>query len=217
MPRTALLGSSDLSPLGYKIALELLVKSHPKTVAEVPIYFSDRAAGQSKLCVPVQLQYLKHLRRLYTYRYPFLLQLIQFLLVGGLGVVVDVAVYSALQAAFGINHLIARTVSFVAAASHNWFLNRHYTFLYGRFRPPVQQWFTYLCVMLVGLLVNVGTYAALTMPSAPFAHRRYAALLTGIALGTACNFITARSYVFQKPPSSVAISAAHETSASINR
>lgn len=203
MPRSAFLGSPALSPLGYKIALELLVKSHPRTVVEVPISFSDRAAGRSKLSVRVQWQYVKHLRRLYAYRCPFLLQLGQFLLVGGLGLVVDIAVYSGLQAAFEINHLLARTLSFVAAATHNWFLNRQYTFLYGRGRPPAQQWLTYLGVMLVGLLVNVGTYAALTMPGAPLARWRYSALLIGIALGTACNFIAARSYVFAKPRSSV--------------
>jgi dolichol-phosphate mannosyltransferase len=206
MPRSAFLRSSDLSPLGYELTLELLVKSHPNTVVELPIYFSNRAAGKSKLSLRVQLQYLEHLRRLYTDRSPFLIQLIPFLLVGSLGVVVDVAVYSGLQAAFGINHLLARTVAFVAAATHNWFLNRHYTFLYGQARPPARQWLTYLGVMLGGLLINVGTYAALTIPTAPFAYRRYTALLTGIVLGATCNFIAARSYVFQKPRSSAAAS-----------
>jgi putative flippase GtrA len=56
--------------------------------------------------------------------------------------------------------------------------------------------------MLVGLLVNVGTYVALTTQTATFAHRRYAALLTGIVPGSAFNFMAAPSHVFQKPRSS---------------
>jgi putative flippase GtrA len=57
--------------------------------------------------------------------------------------------------------------------------------------------------MLVGLLVNVGTYVALTTQTATFAHRRYAALLTGIVRGSAFNFIAARCHVFQKTRSSM--------------
>jgi putative flippase GtrA len=30
---------------------------------------------------------------------------------------------------YAIAHLIARFLSFVAAATHNWLLNRHYTFV----------------------------------------------------------------------------------------
>jgi dolichol-phosphate mannosyltransferase len=54
-----------LDPLGYKIALELMVRHGWKHVVEVPITFSDRSAGQTKLNVAEQLRYLRHLCRLY--------------------------------------------------------------------------------------------------------------------------------------------------------
>ncbi len=38
-----------------------------KDVIEVPISFSDRAAGQTKLTVAEQLRYLRHLARLYGF------------------------------------------------------------------------------------------------------------------------------------------------------
>jgi dolichol-phosphate mannosyltransferase len=56
-----------LNPIGYKIALELIVRHRWKNVVEVPITFSDRAAGQTKLNVGEQLRYLRHLARLYSY------------------------------------------------------------------------------------------------------------------------------------------------------
>ena len=56
-----------LDPVGYKIALELIVRHGWKHVVEVPITFSDRSAGQTKLNLAEQLRYLRHLRRLYTY------------------------------------------------------------------------------------------------------------------------------------------------------
>ncbi|MBU0637809.1 MAG: polyprenol monophosphomannose synthase [Planctomycetes bacterium] len=56
---------ASLRPIGYKIALELIVRHGWKNVVEVPITFSDRAAGQTKLNVGEQVRYLRHLWRLY--------------------------------------------------------------------------------------------------------------------------------------------------------
>lgn len=56
-----------LDPVGYKIALELIVKHRWKNVVEVPIVFSDRRAGQTKLNLAEQWRYLRHLWRLYRF------------------------------------------------------------------------------------------------------------------------------------------------------
>lgn len=197
VPREVFFRAGELSPLGYKIALEVLVRSRAEKIAEIPIFFRDRKFGQSKLSMRIQLQYLRHLRRLYLFKYPFLSQLTQFLAVGGLGVLVDVGAYYALQLALGIGHVTARAISFFVAATHNWFLNRRYTFVYGRDGAAVGQWASYLLVVLVGFVVNVGTYVVLTTQTRPFARHPLLALLIGIALGTASNFVAARWYVFK--------------------
>lgn len=56
-----------LDPIGYKIALELIVRHRWTNIVELPITFADRAAGQTKLDVAEQLRYLRHLTRLYRY------------------------------------------------------------------------------------------------------------------------------------------------------
>jgi dolichol-phosphate mannosyltransferase len=56
-----------LAPIGYKIALELIVRHGWRHVVEIPIAFSDRAAGRTKLNVGEQVRYLRHLARLYTF------------------------------------------------------------------------------------------------------------------------------------------------------
>jgi dolichol-phosphate mannosyltransferase len=58
-----------LDPLGWKIGLELLVKSGGRRVVEVPIHFSDRRLGESKMGFAQGLRYLEHLRRLFAYKY----------------------------------------------------------------------------------------------------------------------------------------------------
>ena len=58
-----------LSPVGYKIGLEILVKDLFEKPGEVPIHFQDRQHGESKLNFKEQLRYLRHLRRLYQFKY----------------------------------------------------------------------------------------------------------------------------------------------------
>lgn len=65
--RRADLWLAGLDPVGYKIALELIVRHGWTNVVEVPIIFSDRAAGKTKLSVAEQLRYLRHLARLYRF------------------------------------------------------------------------------------------------------------------------------------------------------
>ena len=57
-----------LDPIGYKIVLELIVRSGLDDVAEIPIHFAKRQHGASKLGLREQLAYLRHLRRLYAHR-----------------------------------------------------------------------------------------------------------------------------------------------------
>lgn len=56
-----------LQPVGYKIALELIVRHGWTNIVEVPITFADRAAGRTKLDLTEHLRYLRHLGRLYSF------------------------------------------------------------------------------------------------------------------------------------------------------
>ena len=58
----------DLSPVGYKILLEIIVRCELRRIVEVPIHFSDRAHGMSKLTTEQELLFLEHLRRLYLFK-----------------------------------------------------------------------------------------------------------------------------------------------------
>ena len=81
--------AEDLNPVGYKIALELIVKCRLENVGEVPIHFTDRELGESKLSLRQQLLYLQHLRRLYMYKFSTAMELLQFLVVGSSGMAVN--------------------------------------------------------------------------------------------------------------------------------
>lgn len=70
--RESLRHAARLNPIGYKIGLELIVKCRCRRVAEVPITFTDRLHGESKLTHRQRVEYLQHLLRLYRFKFPWL-------------------------------------------------------------------------------------------------------------------------------------------------
>ncbi|MEV6289073.1 glycosyltransferase family 2 protein [Streptomyces sp. NPDC051896] len=64
--RRSVVTADVLRPLGYKILLELAVRSRPRGVAEVPFVFEDRFAGESKSTAREGFRFLRHLAGLRT-------------------------------------------------------------------------------------------------------------------------------------------------------
>ncbi|HEV2317428.1 MAG TPA: polyprenol monophosphomannose synthase [Thermoplasmata archaeon] len=58
-----------LHPVGYKIALEVMVRCRPRPLLEVPFAFQARIAGESKLGAKQIAGYVGHLGRLYGWRF----------------------------------------------------------------------------------------------------------------------------------------------------
>jgi len=193
--RRALPDLRRLQPIGYKIALELMVRGQLR-VKELPIDFRDRSLGSSKMNWRQQLNTLRHLYRLYRYKFGGLARLFCFGLVGTSGLGIDVACYLGLQW-IGLEHRLARFLSFWPAVTWNWRLNRSLTFGERPPQPRVRQWGRFVAGSLVGLSVNVGGYTILTSYFEVFAHRRLPAFLLGVLLGTVVNFLLANLYVYR--------------------
>lgn len=122
-----LLQGRFLQPVGYKVLLELLVRARPARVVEVPFLFADRTAGASKLGARLYLTYLRHLCGLYGARMRLLGQAGRFVLVGALGVVVNLALLWGLVL-LGVAPLPAAVGAFALAVSCNFALHRTWTF-----------------------------------------------------------------------------------------
>jgi dolichol-phosphate mannosyltransferase len=69
LPRALLEQCAPLNPVGYKIALEILIKSRACRIQEIPIHFRTRRFGKSKLKLKQQVLYLSHLYSLYRFKF----------------------------------------------------------------------------------------------------------------------------------------------------
>jgi dolichol-phosphate mannosyltransferase len=193
--KSAFEAADRLDPVGYKIGLELMVKCGCRTVREVPITFRNRLHGASKLSLKEQLNYLRHLRRLYIYRLGHLAQPAQFVLVGATGMVVDLLVFSVLL--LMLPGPLARALAIWAAMSWNFGLNRRLTFPSARRRPAWQQYGLFCLSCLLGAAVNWSVYVSLTTGVAFFADWPIPAAVLGILAGTAFNFVMSKHVAFR--------------------
>jgi putative flippase GtrA len=125
-----------------------------------------------------------------------LLQFLRFGVVGTVGFIVDTAVlYAGL--ALGLGLYSGRALSYLAAATTTWALNRAWTFRdAGPARPPARQWALFLLVNLVGFAFNYGTYALLIAFVPAVAAAPVIGVAAGALAGLAGNFILSRRFVF---------------------
>jgi dolichol-phosphate mannosyltransferase len=186
---------ANLDPIGYKIGLELIVKCRCRRIAEVPIAFSNRLHGKSKLDWKEQVRYLLHLRRLYAYRIGSLARPMQFLIVGATGAVVDLFAFAALL--YALPETTARAVAIWIAMTWNFALNRCLTFEDARGRPLIVQYILFVAACLCGAVINWSVFVAL-IEFVPFlADHPLLPAAVGILCGAASNYLLSRYIVFK--------------------
>jgi dolichol-phosphate mannosyltransferase len=196
LPREVFERAEELNPLGYKIGLELIVKCCCSRIAELPIQFSDRHLGESKLGLREQINYLRHLKRLADFKFGAWSQLGQFYIVGASGTVVDLLIYALLLQA-GVGLPPARALAIFAAVSWNFIINRRVAFSGRRFeRPIIDQYLSWLASTLLGAVISWSVAVSLTSFTEFFARQVFIAAALGIAAGSVINFILARYWVF---------------------
>jgi len=199
LPRPVYDRAESLNPIGYKIGLELMVKCRCERVHEVPIHFSDRVHGESKLSFKEQLLYVLHLKRLADFKYGMFSRLMQFCLVGATGMAVDLSAYYLLLT-LGVWLPVGRAAAIWLAMTWNFLLNRLVTFEDRRSERVLVQYGCFVISCLAGALVNWGTSVSLTHFLAFFAEHKLLAAAVGIVLGTVSNFLLSYVWVFKPKP-----------------
>lgn len=189
--------AQGLNPIGYKIGLELIVKCGCQNAQEIPIHFGERFQGESKLSLKEQLKYLRHIKRLADYKFGNASFFMQFIAVGALGVLVNLAFLTFFQM-LDIELNWAVGLAIFISLSSNFALNRLVTFSHSEKSSLVWQYLGFVAACSVGAVINYFTTMALIENFPSFETFPQIPAFVGIVAGTGFNFITSRFVVFRR-------------------
>jgi dolichol-phosphate mannosyltransferase len=199
MVRRSAIEGTALSPLGYKILIEVLGRGRIGRVAEVGYVFRERSAGESKVTGKLYVEYLRHLVRLRLALLPA--RFPKFAAVGLSGVFVDMLCLWLLKDRLGWALTPAKLLSAELAIVNNFLWNDLWTFGdlaeqqgYGIARLKRLGKFNAIC--LAGLALSVGL---LIMQVQVFKLNPYLANGVAIAATTGWNFWMNKIFSWASP------------------
>jgi dolichol-phosphate mannosyltransferase len=186
--RGAIAGKS-LSPVGYKILIEVLGRGDFGRIGEVGYVFQERELGESKVSGTQYVQYLKHLLTLRFALVPFR-RFLRFGVVGLSGTFVDMGLFYLLRHSLPLNVVLCAGLSAEVAIINNFLWNERWTFrdFSGSQTGPRQRFirlvkFNAICV--VGLFFHLLILSALMNF---FGTNEYVAKTIAIGLVTVWNY-----------------------------
>ncbi|MBD0363945.1 MAG: glycosyltransferase [Coleofasciculus sp. C3-bin4] len=158
MVRRRCIAGRTLSPLGYKILIEVLARGRVPWIGEVGYVFQEREEGESKVTSKQYIDYLRHLVRLRFSLGP-IARFFRFGLVGFSGVFVDLGVFYLLRSQdLGLTSSAA--ISGELAIINNFLWNDFWTFgdissLQPGKRQRIKRLLKFNIICLAGLALNV--------------------------------------------------------------
>jgi len=204
-----ILNESNIDAIGYKILLEILVKTKNVTITEVPYTFRDRELGSSKLSIKTVFDYYKSVWKLYRYGKPeeenekrksvkFLYKAARFYTVGASGFVVNYLI--SLLFAGGISdmwYLHANVIGIVASITTNFILNKAWTFGDRDFRikKTMSQYGKFALFSSLGALVQLGMVYFL-VDNAEISYPL--ALILAVTTAAFGNFVLNKKFTFKE-------------------
>ena len=195
--KRSVLDGARLKPIGYKILLEILALGSYGRVAQVPVTLRPRNAGDTKMGVREQTQYLLQVASL-MYRTGELARFLKFCLVGLSGVAVNLGLLWILTEQVSLFYLLSACVSIEASIISNCVLNDLFTFRDQRrkgFRKFLGRLIRFNAVSVVGVGINLGTLWLLTSAAGLY---YIISNLVGITLATLWNYLVNRRWTWNR-------------------
>jgi len=195
--------------IGYKMLLEILVKTKGAKVKEIPYTFTDRTRGSSKLDSSTMLDYVKSVWRLYRYgrkakvsdtrtSIHFISKAGRFYTVGASGLLVNYII-SLLFADVIIDfwYIHATIIGIVVSMSSNFILNKMWTFEDRNFeaKKTLAQYGKFVGFSSLGALIQLGMVYVL-VDNYQFVYS--VALILAVITAASSNFIFNKKWTFKE-------------------
>ena len=160
----------NFDAIGYKILLEIIVKTKGVNIKEIPYTFQDREFGSSKLGIKTILDYYKSVWKLYRYGKPlekqekrasvkFLSKAGRFYTVGASGFIVNYLISLFFTSGgYDMWYLHATVIGIFASITSNFVLNKIWTFGDRDFKikKTISQYGKFAMFSSLGALVQLG-------------------------------------------------------------
>lgn len=183
-----------LTPLGYKILVEVLAKGAYKKVAEVPYTFRERKKGGSKAGLKQYLISFIYFLKL-SIQTKEIFRIIRYSAVGFVGAFITILAYLQIIK-FGVSNLTAYASALEIAIINNFLLNDLWTFkdkTRRQFKNKITQFFKFNLICLNGAIISFLIFAVL----AKFIKSNSVyALIFGVSAGFFWNFIVSTNCVW---------------------
>ena len=195
--------------IGYKMLLEILVKTRGASVKEIPYTFTDRKFGASKLDSSTIFDYLRSIWKLYRYGQPaekqekrssvkFLSKAARFYTVGASGLGVNYLISLLLASGIGeLWYLHANIIGIFSSMTSNFLLNKSWTFSDRDFKPKktLLQYMKFVIFSSFGALVQLGMVFTLVEN---YQTAYPVALVLAVMAASFSNFILNKRWTFKE-------------------
>ena len=207
--RRKILEGIKLDAIGYKMLLEILVKTKGAKVKEIPYTFTNRMYGSSKLDSSTILDYVRSVWKLYRYGHKvedsktrtsvrFISKAGRFFTVGLSGLLVNYLV-SLLFADAIMNfwYIHATVIGIIVSMSSNFILNKIWTFEDRNFeaKKTLIQYGKFVGFSSLGALIQLGMVYVL-VDNYQFVYPL--ALMLAVIIAASSNFILNKKWTFKE-------------------
>ena len=195
--------------IGYKMLLEILVKTKGAKVKEIPYTFTDRTRGSSKLDSSTMLDYVKSVWKLYRYGHKakvsdtrtsihFISKAGRFYTVGASGLLVNYLVSLLFaDAVIDFWYIHATIIGIAVSMSSNFILNKIWTFEDRNFeaKKTLAQYGKFVGFSSLGALIQLGMVYVL-VDNYQFVYS--IALILAVIIAASSNFIFNKKWTFKE-------------------
>jgi len=202
MWRKSVLEKINLSAIiskGYSFQIEMKYKAYRAgcSVKEIPIVFTDRKQGKSKMSKKIFFEALINIWKIRNSDKPALAEFLKFAVTGGLGTITNLVIFFLCADLFGLHEIPVSIGCFLIAATQNYFINHFWSFkkATASTAPSLKRWAFFICASLAGLTFNLLVMKAVLIYWNP--PYKVIAQGAGIAAGMFINFGISKYIVFK--------------------
>lgn len=195
--------------IGFKMLLEILVKTKGATIREIPYTFSERQFGSSKVSLSIAIDYIKSVWKLYRYgksirrqekrsSVRFLSKAARFYTIGASGLGVNYLMSLLFVGGVsGLWYLHANIIGIIVSMTTNFILNKYWTFEDRNFstKKTFSQYGKFVGFSSLGALVQLAMVFSLVESN----HIAYPiALILAVLTAAFSNFILNKKWTFKE-------------------